>query len=194
MYVIKRVLIVFALFILLIMGLGGGLTILSWKPVAGPVTTILSTMPVTSLFLVFVIFVLIPIIVFIASIQEFRRKGIIVSETQDGKIFIRDMAIVKCIRNTLRKMPDVISVQASITNTSRGIVAKVRTQVKISAGVLPELNRQMRDTVLDTLTRVLGIANVADVKIYIEDMKVSDDTVVPPPEESPPEMSFDSQV
>ncbi len=193
MYAIKRILIVFTMLILFVGGLAGGMTLLSWEPVARPVTTFINIMPTTSLFLVFVIFVLIPILVFIGWIQESRKRGIIITETEDGKIFIRDVAIVKCIRNGLRKLPDVLSVQANIKNTSRGIVAKVRTQVKITAGVLPELNRQMREIVLDTLTRVLGISNIADVKIYIEDMKVSDEQVMPPPsEESPPEMSYDT--
>ena len=162
-----------SLLILFLIGAGGTLTLLNWEPVSEPVRTVHQYMPHLSRVFVFILLALLPALALLLSLKQAGERGIILSESPDGILYIKDGAIVKCIRTGLKKIPDVINAQASVVNTPRGIVAKVRAQIRITAGVLPELNRQMRDVVMDTLTRVLGITNVADVKIYIEDIKVS---------------------
>lgn len=167
-----KALVVVSLVILFCIGAGGTLTLLNWEPVARFVRTGLMYMPHVSRVLAFILLALIPVLALLLSLRHAGERGIILSESSDGVLYIKDGAITKCIRTGLKKIPDVLNAQASVVNTPHGVVAKVRVQIRITAGVLPELNRQMREVVMDTLTRVIGITNVADVKIYIEDIKV----------------------
>ena len=190
-----RKLVVFvSLCILFLIGVGGVCILLSWKPVAEPLRAAIEYMPPVSKIFVFVLFAILPLIALFFWARGGAKKGVITSETQDGVIHISESAITKCIRNALRTMPNVLNVQVSLKSTPRGIRTKVRAEVKISAGGLPQLNRRMKETVMDTLTRVLGISNVEDVRILISDIKVGGEESLQRPETPPPDISLESQV
>lgn len=194
MSVARKLVVFISLCILFLIGVGGICLLLSWKPVAEPLRTAIEYMPPVSKFFVFVLFAILPLIALLLWARGGTKKGVITSETQDGVIHISEGAITKCIRNALRTMPNVLNVQVSLKDSPRGIRTKVRAEVKITAGGLPQLNRRMKETVIDTLTRVLGITNVDDVKILISDIKVGAEETLERPESLPSDISLDSQV
>jgi hypothetical protein len=153
-------------------------------------------MPYVAKLVAFALLVLLVLFVALVSCRRVCKKDIIAFESQDGMIYIKDRAIVKCMLNSLNRIPDVRQTQAKIENTPRGIVATVRANVRITAGELPDLKRQMSESVEDTLTRVIGISNVSDIKVFIEDIELSGSETKPKgPDKptAPPEFSIDQE-
>ncbi len=192
MAIFKKIVVFVSLLLLLVVGVAGTLTLLSWNPVEETVYWAFENLPMYTQVLVFIFLALLPLVVLFLTLKRSRDRGIIISRSEEGEVYLRDSAIIKCIRNALRSVPDVLNAQATVKNTSHGVATRVRAQIRITAGVLPDLNRQMREIVTDTLTRVLGIADVADVKIFIEDVKVTGEDPTMVSEPSTPEYPEES--
>ncbi len=190
----RKLLIFISLFLLFGLGVVGIFYLLAFKPVAEPVREIIKYMPLVSRICVFLLFIILPVGILISYLQEATgKKGIILTETPDGEIYITELAIVRCIRSALREIPEVISVHSTVRKTAGGILPRIRAQVRIINRTLPEIKRQIQETVKVTMTDMLGIKNLVEPKIIIEDIKVGSEPS-PPAGTIPPEITYESQV
>ncbi len=173
MQLLRRFLVFICLIILFLVGLHGFFLSLPWEWIAKYPQAISEQISTWTRVIGYLLMVALPVLIAIQSISLARAETKIISRRKDGTIIISQAAIVKCIKGAVSGMPSVLGIRPLITNTRKGLVVRAHAQVKVGED-LPAVNQSIKQRIQATLTKVLGLEQIADIQVVIEDIKLGD--------------------
>lgn len=127
----------------------------------------------------FLILMLLPLLALEAYLICRERERTIYVESEQGMITISESAIVEFIKKVAREIQAVMDVSAKVRNSPNGAVVKIRVKVK-AIERLPDIHKEVRSRVEEGLRNVLGIDQIADVRVLISDIKIESGKPAPP--------------
>ena len=173
MQLLRRFLVFVCLIILFVVGLHGFFCSLPWEWINKYPQAISDQIHTSTKVIVYLLMVVLPVLIAIMSISLARVETKIISRRKDGTIIISEAAIVKCIKSAVSGMPSVLGIRPLITSTRKGLVVRAHAQVKVGED-LPAVNQSIKQRIQATLTKVLGLEQIADIQVVIEDIKLGD--------------------
>ena len=173
MQLLRRFLVFICLIILFLVGLHGFFLALPWEWIAKYPQAISEQISTWTRVIAYLLMVVLPVLIAILSISLARVETKIISRRKDGTIIISESAIVKCIKSAVSGMPSVLGIRPLITSTRKGLVVRAHAQVKVGED-LPAVNQSIKQRIKATLTKVLGLEQIADIQVVIEDIKLGD--------------------
>lgn len=110
------------------------------------------------------------IVVCVITFMIWRRKEHIEIKMGDGKVVILDSAIKKYVRTALNDIPEISPRHIGIRKQRGGLFVDVRGYVRTREN-LPELQARIVDRIRRALSQEMGITQVSDVRVCIEDFE-----------------------
>jgi uncharacterized alkaline shock family protein YloU len=170
---LRKLVVFLSLVILLLIGVHGVITTLdvqwlnAYDPFPRP-----QHIPWMSKLLSYTLILLLPLFVLLLAVESKPVTQPLISiKRRDGSIQVATHAIVKCIMVTLSRIPDVLGGRCNVAETRQGILVKIRAYVRLKES-LPRVDSEIKARVRDTLTNMLGVEHVADVRVVITDIKM----------------------